>query len=54
MICTKQAVARFAGTGLIGVAKDNMPREGIVPAFTVTFVEVEVDTETGKTVRSST
>ena len=46
---TKQAVARFAGTGLIGVAKDIRDYEGITPCFTITFVEVEVDTETGKT-----
>ena len=38
----------IAGTGLIGVAKDNLPRVGVTPGLTVTFAEIELDTETGK------
>ena len=38
----------IAGTGLIAVAKDNLPRVGITPGLTVSFAEVELDTETGK------
>ena len=45
---TKDGVAMIAGTGLIGVAKDNMPRVGVTPGLTVTFAEIELDTETGK------
>ncbi|HTY68782.1 MAG TPA: xanthine dehydrogenase family protein molybdopterin-binding subunit [Alphaproteobacteria bacterium] len=44
---TKGAVAMIAGTGLIGAAKDTLPKKGQVPTFTATFVEVELDTETG-------
>jgi CO/xanthine dehydrogenase Mo-binding subunit len=44
---TKGAVAMIAGTGLIGAAKDTMPKKGVVPTFTATFVEIELDTETG-------
>ncbi len=45
---TKTAVAALAGTGLIGVAKDNLKREGVVPAMAVGFIEIELDLETGK------
>ncbi len=45
---TKGAVAGIAGTGLIGVAKDTLPKEGTVPALAAGFVEVDVDVETGK------
>jgi CO/xanthine dehydrogenase Mo-binding subunit len=45
---TKGAVAGIAGTGLIGVAKDNLPKEGTVPALSASFIEIDVDTETGK------
>ncbi len=34
---TKDGVAMIAGTGLIGVAKDNLPRVGVTPGLTVTF-----------------
>jgi CO/xanthine dehydrogenase Mo-binding subunit len=46
---TKGAVAMYAGTGLIGVAKDNLPHKAksIPPALTASFARVEVDTETG-------
>lgn len=45
---TKASVAALAGTGLIGVAKDNLKHEGVVPAMAVGFVEIELDLETGK------
>ena len=45
---TKVSVTALAGTGLIGVAKDNLRREGVVPAMAVGFVEIELDIETGK------
>ncbi len=45
---TRAAVAGVAGTGLVGIAKDNLPKEGDVPALSVGFAEVEVDLETGK------
>ena len=45
---TKDAVQIIAGTGLIGVAKDTLPRNGVVPGLTVTFAEIELDVETGK------
>ena len=45
---TKTSVAALAGTGLIGVAKDNLKHEGVVPAMAVGFIEIELDLETGK------
>ena len=45
---TKDGVAMIAGTGLIGVAKDNLPRVGVTPGLAVGFVEIELDVETGK------
>jgi CO/xanthine dehydrogenase Mo-binding subunit len=45
---TKSGVAVIAGSGLIGVAKDNIPVTGMVPAIAVGFVEIELDKETGK------
>ncbi|MCY3679835.1 MAG: xanthine dehydrogenase family protein molybdopterin-binding subunit [Gemmatimonadetes bacterium] len=45
---TKTSVAGLAGTGLIGVAKDNLKHEGVVPAMAVGFIEIELDLETGK------
>ena len=47
---TQNAVSSIAGTGLIGVAKDDLHKEGLVPAFAVGFVELELDLETGKIV----
>ena len=46
---TKRAAAIVAGQGLMGVAKDNYPRDGDTYSFVVGFAEVEVDVETGKT-----
>jgi CO/xanthine dehydrogenase Mo-binding subunit len=45
---TQRAVQNLAGTGLIGVAKDTLPQEGVIPGFGVGFVEIELDLETGK------
>ena len=45
---TKASAARLAGLGLMGVAKDNYPRDGNTFSFVVGFAEVEVDVETGK------
>ena len=45
---TKVSVTALAGTGLIGVAKDNLKHDGVVPAMAVGFIEIELDLETGK------
>jgi xanthine dehydrogenase molybdenum-binding subunit len=45
---TKSGVAAIAGSGLIGVAKDNVAVTGMVPAIAIGFVEIELDKETGK------
>ena len=45
---TKASVTAMAGTGLIGVAKDNLEKKGTVPALAVGFIEIELDTETGQ------
>jgi CO/xanthine dehydrogenase Mo-binding subunit len=47
-VMTKVSAAGVAGSGLIGVAKDNIPRTGTVPALAAGFIEIELDTETGK------
>ncbi len=44
---TKAAAAQLAGLGLMGVAKDNYPRDGDTYSFVAGFAEVEVDVETG-------
>jgi CO/xanthine dehydrogenase Mo-binding subunit len=45
---TKSGVAAIAGSGLIGVAKDNIAVTGMVPAIAIGFAEIELDRETGK------
>jgi CO/xanthine dehydrogenase Mo-binding subunit len=47
-VMTKASAAGVAGTGLVGVAKDNLPRVGTVPALAAGFIEIELDVETGK------
>jgi CO/xanthine dehydrogenase Mo-binding subunit len=47
-VMTKASATALAGTGLIGVAKDNLPRVGTVPALAAGFIEIELDLETGK------
>jgi len=45
---TKAAMGVVGGTGLVGVAKDTLPKNGIVPGLAAAFAEVELDVETGK------
>jgi xanthine dehydrogenase molybdenum-binding subunit len=45
---TKASVAGLAGTGLIGVAKDNLKLDEHVPALAASFISIELDTETGR------
>ncbi|MFO1184987.1 MAG: molybdopterin cofactor-binding domain-containing protein [Bauldia sp.] len=45
---TKSAVGYVAGTGLVAVAKDSLPRVGVTPGLVASFARVEIDTETGK------
>ncbi len=47
-VMTKASATGLAGSGLIGVAKDNIPRTATVPALAAGFIEIELDTETGK------
>jgi CO/xanthine dehydrogenase Mo-binding subunit len=44
---TKRAAASLVGLGVMGVAKDNYPRDGDTYSFVAGFAEVEVDVETG-------
>ena len=45
---TQRAVTALAGTGLIGVAKDNIPGQGQPPGILIGFCEIELDLDTGK------
>jgi xanthine dehydrogenase molybdenum-binding subunit len=45
---TQASATAIAGTGLIGVAKDNLPMTGAPSAYAAAFVQIELDTETGK------
>ncbi len=45
---TRVSAAAIAGSGLIGVAKDNLPVKGAPSAFAAAFIEIELDLETGK------
>jgi xanthine dehydrogenase molybdenum-binding subunit len=45
---TKTSATNLAGQGLMGVAKDAYPRDGVSHSFVAGFAEVEVDVETGK------
>lgn len=45
---TRMAVEGLAGTGLIGVAKDNLRHDAVAPAIASGFIEIELDVETGK------
>ena len=45
---TQRAVEGIAGTGLIGVARDNLPKRGIAPGLMISMTEIEIDLETGK------
>jgi CO/xanthine dehydrogenase Mo-binding subunit len=46
---TKTSATALAGLGLMGVAKDTYPRDGVTHSFVAGFAEVEVDVETGVT-----
>jgi CO/xanthine dehydrogenase Mo-binding subunit len=45
---TRRSATALAGQGLMGVARDTYPRDGVTYSFVVGFAEVEVDLETGK------
>ncbi|HXC58511.1 MAG TPA: molybdopterin cofactor-binding domain-containing protein, partial [Steroidobacteraceae bacterium] len=45
---TQVSATAIAGTGLVGVAKDNLPMKGAPSAFAAAFIEIELDVETGK------
>jgi CO/xanthine dehydrogenase Mo-binding subunit len=45
---TTASANALAGQGLMGVAKDNYPRDGQSRSFVAGFAEVEIDVETGK------
>lgn len=45
---TQASVADLAGSGLIGVAKDNLQLTGTPPALAAGFIEISLDVETGK------
>jgi len=45
---TQRSVQNIAGTGLVGVAKDKLPQDGVIPGLAAAFVEIELDLETGK------
>jgi CO/xanthine dehydrogenase Mo-binding subunit len=45
---TKASATALAGQGLMGVARDTYPRNGVTHSFVAGFAEVEVDVETGK------
>jgi xanthine dehydrogenase molybdenum-binding subunit len=45
---TKASVAALAGQGLVAAARDSYPRDGATHSYVASFVEVEVDVETGK------
>jgi CO/xanthine dehydrogenase Mo-binding subunit len=44
---TRASATALAGMGLMGVARDNLPRDGSTYSFQAAFCEVEVDVETG-------
>ncbi len=44
---TKASAAALAGLGIMGVARDNLPRDGSTYSFQAAFIEIEVDVETG-------
>jgi CO/xanthine dehydrogenase Mo-binding subunit len=45
---TRRAAEGLAGTGLIGVARDNIEQTGMAPALATGFIEIELDVETGQ------
>ncbi|MGZ6347724.1 MAG: xanthine dehydrogenase family protein molybdopterin-binding subunit, partial [Anaerolineales bacterium] len=45
---TQRAASALAGTGLIGVSKDNIRRTASVPSLVSVFAQIELDLETGR------
>jgi CO/xanthine dehydrogenase Mo-binding subunit len=45
---TQRAADGVAGSGLVGVAQDQLGGSATVPALAAGFIEIELDTETGK------
>lgn len=45
---TRTSAAALAGSGLVGVAKDNYPKTATPPALAAGFIVIELDTETGQ------
>jgi CO/xanthine dehydrogenase Mo-binding subunit len=45
---TVSSAKALAGQGLLAVARDTMPRDGLTHSYVAGFAEVEVDLETGK------
>ena len=45
---TRNSATALSGRGLMGVAKDTYPRDGVSKSFVAAFAEVEVDVETGR------
>jgi CO/xanthine dehydrogenase Mo-binding subunit len=45
---TVRSATALAGQGLMGVAKDNFPREGSTFTWVIGFARVEIDVETGQ------
>jgi xanthine dehydrogenase molybdenum-binding subunit len=45
---TVASATALSGQGLLAVAKDNYPRDGVTHSYVATFAEVEVDLETGQ------
>ena len=45
---TQRALAGVAGSGLVGCAADQLGGSATVPALAAGFIEIELDTETGK------
>ncbi|MDH4065743.1 MAG: molybdopterin-dependent oxidoreductase, partial [Acidobacteriota bacterium] len=44
---TRDSATALAGLGIMGVARDNLPRDGSTYSFQAAFIEIEVDVETG-------
>ena len=47
-VMTRESASALTGLGLMGVAKDNHPRDGVTYSFVIGFAEVGVDVETGQ------
>lgn len=45
---TKKSVSALAGSGLVGVGKDNFEHKGQTHSYVASFAEVEIDVETGR------